>query len=344
MSNVKANGHAIVAEVNSGAPSETAAPIIPQAEPKTKKVNRIDVIEAISSGYGEKASNEAGKSCAKVIQDYLKQFLEEFQDIKEKYNILILNDTGSILPSDADKIYNAVTKFSNNNGNPKPILLILYSNGGYPGSAYLIGKLCLEFSNNNLVVTVPRLAKSAATLLCCAASEIHMGSLSELGPIDPQINDMPALGLKNAVQHIAELVKENTEAALMFANYLHLSLPLINLGYYERAAESAVQYAEQLLGTHSDNPDRQIDAKTIANDLVYKYKDHGFVIEKAEAKKIFGDIIKTNTREYELGNRIYLELDFIRAVGKFVSHDFYYIGSLDTEPTFTKRQPTKKIE
>ena len=139
-----------------------------------------------------------------------------------------------------------------------------------------------------------------------------MGSLSELGPIDPQIDSMPALGLKNAIHHIAELVKTFPESSEMFARYLQMSLPLINLGYYERAAESAEQYAEQLLGTHENILPKT--AKEIAHQLVYKYKDHGFVIDKGEAKEIFGSIIKTNSPEYELGNQLYIEIDFIRTI------------------------------
>ena len=34
---------------------------------------------------------------------------------------------------------------------------------------------------------VPRMAKSAATMICLGANEIIMSSTSELGPIDPQI-------------------------------------------------------------------------------------------------------------------------------------------------------------
>jgi len=44
-----------------------------------------------------------------------------------------------------------------------------------------------------------------------------------------------------------------------------------------------MQYAEKLLNTHSTNLPRP--AKEIASELVYKYKDHGFVIDKAERKK-----------------------------------------------------------
>lgn len=201
----------------------------------------------------------------------------------------------------------------------------------------MIGKLCIEYSNGKLVVAIPRMAKSAATLVCCAANEIHMGSLSELGPIDPQIDDLPTLGLKNSIDHIAELVKKHPSASEMFAKYLNLSLNLINLGYYERVAESATQYAEKLLSTHAANLPRP--AKEISHDLVYKYKDHGFVIDKVEALEIFGDkIIKMNTQEYDLGNNLYGIFDLISTMASVTNHNFYFIGSLDSPGIFTKRQ------
>ncbi len=159
---------------------------------------------------------------------------------------------------------NKYSSFSDN----KPLLLILYSNGGVIGSAYLIGQLCREKAEDKFVITVPRHAKSAATLLCCAADEIHMGSLSELGLIGPQINNLPALGLKNSIEHIAKLVKETSESAEMFAKYLHYSLKPIDLGYYERVAESAIHYAEKL----------EKNIAQIAYEFVYIYKDHRLVI------------------------------------------------------------------
>jgi hypothetical protein len=214
-------------------------------------------------------------------------------------------------------------------------LLILYSTGGVIGSAYLIGKLCREYAKDKFAVVVPRQAKSAATLICCAADEIHMGSLSELGPIDPQIQNLPALGLKSSVEHISDLLKAYPQASDMFAKYLHLSLDPVNLGYYERVAESAAQYAERLLKTHSSNL-RQ-DPKKIARDLVYSYKDHGFVIDKYEACEIFGEkIVKTNTPEYELGNAMYGNLMRISRVAAYMDHYFYLVGSCDSDPRFRK--------
>lgn len=279
----------------------------------------------------ENGGEEAEKDRDNAVREYLLSVIAQHPDIAD-YNILILHDEGRMMKSDADNIYAAVTGFNDK----KKLLLVLYSSGGYSDAAYLIGKLCRDHSNGCFVVSVPRQAKSAATLLCCAADEIHMGSLSELGPIDPQIDGLPALGLKNSVEHIAELVKDRPASSDMFAKYLNLSLNLIHLGYYERVAESAKQYAERLLKPHRKSlasaPDK------IAHDLVYGYKDHGFVIDKGEAETIFGKkTVQTNTVEYEFGNAIYQAMKFLSAVAGIFNYTFYFIGSPDSKPTFTKR-------
>lgn len=304
----------------------------PLKENSIKLIGFQDLVKDLFAGYGENGTEDGKQQFNKTVSDYLKQEASKLKCFK-KYNIIVLYDDSTLVKGDADNIYNAVTKFTEK----KPLLLVLYSRGGSAASAYLIGKLCREYSNNTFIISIPRFAKSAATLITCAANEIHMGSLSELGPIDPQINELPALGLKNSIEHIAELVKTYPESSDMFAKYLQNSLPLINLGYYERVAESAVQYAEKLLDTHSENLPRK--AKEIANELVYKYKDHNFVIDRAEATGIFGEsIIKSNTEEYELGNIIYKALDTIGTLLSYLKYNFYFIGSLDSNPTIRKRK------
>ena len=297
-----------------------------------KELSVQDLFKDLFAGYGENGTDIGKQNCNKTIAAYLKQEASKIKCFK-KYNIIVLYDDSTLVKGDADNIYNAVTRFTEK----KPLLLVLYSRGGSAASAYLIGKLCREYSNDTFIASIPRFAKSAATLITCAANEIHMGSLSELGPIDPQINDLPALGLKNSIEHIAELVKKYPESSDMFSKYLQTNLTLIDLGYYERVAESAAQYAEKLLDTHAANLPRR--AKEIANELVYKYKDHGFVIDRAEATIIFGDqIIKSNTDEYKLGNVIYKSLDMIGTLLGYLKHEFYFIGSLDTQPTIRKRK------
>lgn len=254
----------------------------------------------------------------KIVHEQVEYDLVKF-GISENYNILFLHDTSTMVRSDSDRIYKAVTSFKQH----KPVLLILNSGGGEISAAYLIAKLCREYSDGRFVVAVPRRAKSAATLICCGADEIHMGSLSELGPIDPQIDGVPALALKNSIQHLAELVRIHPAASEMFASFLSKSLNLKDLGYYERVAVSAAHYATILL--RARNATGTKPHAEVAGRLVYGYNDHGFVIDSNESIEIFGsEFIKMNTQEYQLANGVYQSLNFIESVCKDIFHRYFY--------------------
>ncbi len=308
-----------------------------QKSSEKKDITFFDLFHVFLDGYGKNGTQAKKDEFNPLLQKFLKQEITK-HECADDFNILILFDNTILVKGDSDKIYEAVTAFNND----KPLLLILLSGGGESGSAYLIGKLCSEFSNKKFVTVVPRYAKSAATLLACAADEIHMGSMSELGPIDPQLKSevsglrVPALGLKNSIEHIASLVKKYPDSATMFAQYLNLSVEPVQVGYYERVAESAMQYAERLLSPRSNKLART--PKEIASRLVYEYKDHGFVIDKNEAMDIFGDkIVKCDTKEYELGNAVYNALSEVEEMARYLNHSFYFIGSLDMKPNLTKK-------
>jgi hypothetical protein len=311
---------------------ERVQPDQPAPPPQPKTVTNQELVSSIFEALGPEGKAEQKNQAKANIRRYLEQVIEK-HTISSSYNILMLHDENRMVKTDADSIYSAVTGFTEK----KPILLVLHSDGGSIGAAYLIGKLLREHCNGTLDIAVPRRAKSGATLLCCAADHLHMGSLSELGPIDPQIEGLPALGLKGAIQHLAELVKEHPQATQLFSQYLSQCVQPIHLGYYERVAESAVQYAERLLESHK--ADLAHPPTKIANDLVYAYKDHGFVIDVQETRAIFGDkIVKHNTEEYRLANSVYQTLVFVSRIADAVDHDFYIIGSLLSEPGFLKRK------
>ncbi|MBI5866782.1 MAG: hypothetical protein HZB43_00570 [candidate division Zixibacteria bacterium] len=69
----------------------------------------------------------------------------------------------------------------------KGLTLVLSSLGGDPLEAERIVNTCRAYAEEDFEVIVPRLAKSAATMVCFGAQRIHMSKTSELGPIDPQI-------------------------------------------------------------------------------------------------------------------------------------------------------------
>jgi hypothetical protein len=280
---------------------------------------------------------------SKESEDNIKQnIIKSIKKLQTKYKltnykiIFLSDDYSNINSYNTDRIYETVKDLNNK----KDILLILDSAGGSGEPSYLLSKALKRLSKSKFIVVVPRRAKSAATLLSLGADEIHMGLMSELGPIDLQVGRYPALGLGNSLEYIAKIVSKYPNSYKMFATYLTNKLDLINLGYFERLGESTVQYGERLIGDKKLPQDTT--AQSIAKKLVYDYKDHNFVIDLDEAKNLFGeDIIKENTEEYGFANEVYTIFDFTSKLFLiFRNKEFSYVGDIDSGFSLSER--TKK--
>lgn len=292
-----------------------------------------------------KPPDESAKEPAQIIMEAL--FQKDWKEVEEilkkhvpvalksdwekaglpEYNpVLFLDQSNSIGEEHADRVYSTLCGFEER----RNILLILGSRGGRIEPAYLISKNCKAVSKDKFVVAIPRRAKSAATLLSLGADEIHMGSMSELGPIDPQLGRIPALSLTNALQTLARLVTEFPGSADMFAKYLQSQLDLGILGYFERINESATQYASRLLQGKALGQGR--NAAGLSQHLVNYYKDHSFVIDKDEAIELFGDgVIKIQTAEYRLANQIDQNLRWVSRIAKWIhKKEVTFVGSFDS--------------
>ncbi|HEY2547831.1 MAG TPA: hypothetical protein VGI46_17295 [Candidatus Acidoferrum sp.] len=244
-------------------------------------------------------------------QEIKERFAKEAAEIMKKYGLeqacclALLEPVDSIDSYDLDAVFGALNEL--NPGHEKDVVLFLLSTGGAGEPAYQISKLCKSFAKRSFKVIVPRFAKSAATLLAIGADEIHMGPLGQLGPIDPQIGGLPALGVSRALMTIASVAAQYPKSAEMFARYLRLALTVEQIGYCDRISDSAMQYAERLLST---KPRLVSRAGVIAKELVHEYKDHAFVIDLDEAQKHLGsDWIKTDTLELKAAEELYKLLE-----------------------------------
>lgn len=233
------------------------------------------------------------------------QSLIDKSGLADKYNFVFLYDeNSSISERTSNEIYAAASgDFADKN---KPHYLLLHTRGGSAVPAYLISRYLKTSVKNGFVAVVPRLAKSAGTLIALGAQQIHMGMMSELGPVDPQISDMPALGLGSALDYIAGVCEKHPGASEMLARYLQANLNIHHLGLFERLSESAAQYAEKLLVRNTIKTEK---ASAIAKRLVYGDKDHSFAIDCDEIRGILEDagdeIVRVEAEEYELANQIH---------------------------------------
>ena len=254
---------------------------------------------------------------SRIAQDL--QSIIDNSGLIDKYNFLFLYDERSpISERTANKLYEVASgDFADKK---KPSYLLLHTTGGLPVPAYLISRYLKASPGGGFVAVIPRRAKSAGTLIALGAKEIHMGMMSELGPVDPQISDQPALGLGSALEYIAGVCEKHPKSAEMLSKYLQGTLNIQHLGLFERISESATHYAEKLLRRDSLSQDR---VKEVAKRLVYGYKDHSFAIDCDEIRDILGEeIVKIETQEYVLANLLHQYLERVNLY-YWVFHDKY---------------------
>jgi hypothetical protein len=183
---------------------------------------------------------------------------------------------------DVDYIYEALLSIEDKSN----IDVILFSHGGDPDQAYLIGSMLQEFTNKKLTVIVPRIAKSAATLIACAADELIMLPSSELGPIDPVIESpetkryVPVLSLMESFEI---LVKKGLSEEVI-KEVLH-RIPVTELGDYNRLADHTKSLAERLLVRRMFRDEKDV-AESIAEKLCKGYKSHYASITLSDVREL----------------------------------------------------------
>lgn len=172
--------------------------------------------------------------------------------------------------------------------------LLLQTTGGDIDSAEKMVAMLRERAAGFRLIVTER-AKSAGTLMAMAADEIVMSSVSELGPIDPQIMvetsdgrlvQRPAQSYLDGWEQIKK--QSNEEGVLSPAYYPLLTQfdPAL-LDMCNKELRHSREFAEKWLRQYmlKDDPNK---AQTIAQALsdVKTYSSHGIVIDRQEAEKL----------------------------------------------------------
>jgi len=210
---------------------------------------------------------------------YRRQYLEKLHNTTGRNTIIYysgwLQKPGapgqSVMITDSDMagFMSAVNKMTNRQAG---LDLVLHTPGGLAtATESLVGYLRKMFGTDIRVI-VPQLAMSAGTLMALAAREVVMAKHSSLGPIDPQINGIPAHSI---IQEIDQAKSE------MQANPASQAYWQIQLSKYPPAfvfaCKNQVKLAEDMgkkllmSGMLLGNP----NAASIADTIVQKLGDHG---------------------------------------------------------------------
>jgi ClpP class serine protease len=114
---------------------------------------------------------------------------------QESASLLGVPVMGSISIDDSEAVLRAIRLTPED----QPIDIILHTPGGTVLAAEQIAKALVE-RKGKVTVFVPHYAMSGGTLIALAADEIVMDANAVLGPVDPQIDDVPAASIVRAVQ------------------------------------------------------------------------------------------------------------------------------------------------
>ena len=159
--------------------------------------------------------------------------------------------------------------------------VFVISNGGSPTAAERIVRLLRE-KYKKLRFFVTGNAYSAATIMCFSANEIIMHSQGTLGPIDPQINGIPAYAILKSFEEVEEKLKKEGPASLTAYMPLIAKYDLHLFNICRNSQQLSEELAKQYLKEYMFLGDKKTDDEIAA--IVGFFMDHG--LHKSHGRSI----------------------------------------------------------
>lgn len=248
----------------------------------------------------KKKKQEPTKKASEVIT--------EIENIR-CHRLVVYVSRGSIGPWDILPLHTLLSKL----GHQEHLDFAIQSPGGYADDAYHIATVLHEHCDH-ISILVPTRAKSAATLICLASSEILMGPTSELGPTDPMIQvderlitptisplaekaegkepektQMNAHALRDFLESVGVIKEDKTYDLDKLCIFMEKGIlnPWL-LGDFERSTKQVKQFAEILLKRYmfNDKPEKQALIPGIVKQLCEGYFHHNYPIGRREARDL----------------------------------------------------------
>jgi hypothetical protein len=134
---------------------------------------------------------------------------------------------------------------------------------------------------------IPQLAMSAGTMVACSCNEIVMGKQSSLGPIDPQLNGLPAHGIIEEFRRAQREIKLHPERVPVWQPIIAKYQPTL-IGECEKAIKWSQEMVFERLKTCMFKG--QVDAARRAKRVIKELGDHA--LTKSHSRHISIDRAK----------------------------------------------------
>ncbi|MDR1649029.1 MAG: hypothetical protein LBR71_02105 [Synergistaceae bacterium] len=202
--------------------------------------------------------------------------------------------------------------------------VFLTTYGGDIHSAFRMGR-CIRHAYKKVKVIIPSICKSAGTIFAICADDLAIGDNGELGPLDVQINKPEELAEINSGLNILNALKIIQEHEIEIFRYvlkdlrygaslstklaaeyavkmaigsvapLYSQIDPIKVAEISRAMHIALAYGFRL-NEYGNN----LKGKEALPLLLSGYPDHGFVIDRKEARRLFRRVGKLSEKEKEI--------------------------------------------
>ncbi|RJR27003.1 hypothetical protein C4561_04475 [candidate division WWE3 bacterium] len=266
--------------------------------------------------------------------------------IKVKMPPVVWNDTQEVLKSINTKLGGAVvTYFTRGSivsddvkyfyshlktiGHQEKLFFIITSRGGDGMSAYRIASLLKKFCDE-LIIVVPEVAASAATMLSLAGDKIIMSSFSYLTAVDTSIvHPLNPLDvdkkpvrieleeIKRSVSALSSTFKADESQSKVYEtifSYLHPAA----FGALERASNLSEMLCKDILSLRK-NPPSEEEASVLINKLNKEYPSHGYPIVPDKAQSLG---LPVELADEETNNLLWSLINFYRYITEPVRTDF----------------------
>jgi len=184
-------------------------------------------------------------------------------------------------------------------------LHVLLRSPGGDGEQAIRAIRVLQSRCSKLVLVIPDLAKSAATLLALGADEIRLGPASDLGPIDPQMligkRWYAAKDIISALAQAEQSVSQNRSLTPLWANLL-AEVTALDIRSAQTELDRTGFMIRQALGYRTNPPnDEKIEA--LATELLKALQEesttHATTLGPRELKKLGLPVIEVDPNSWE---------------------------------------------
>jgi hypothetical protein len=175
----------------------------------------------------------------------------------------------------------------------RDVCIVLHTWGGDADAAYHIGiRLQNLVKDRKLIMVVPRLAKSAGTLLACAGDKIYATPITELGPVDPQVL-VPSTGryisatkISDSLKQVIETIEETKISSQQVVQAIFSNIPIAEMGHFDSLLKHVKSLLEEVLIKRMGRDQNDKRVSEIAEKLTKGYEYHGKVLHVDEALTI----------------------------------------------------------